>query len=170
MPGAVKRRASTSHPESTTMKRFFSIIAFFFVTASVVAQPYQIVIKGGHVIDPKNNINELMDVAIHEGKIARVAKTIDATGARQVVDAKGMYITPGLIDIHGHVFFGTQPDHYLSDGLTAIMPDGFTFRVGVTTIVDAGEPVGSRSLLLKKTSSTTLKQGCSLFSTSLVKA
>ncbi|MEQ8687060.1 MAG: amidohydrolase/deacetylase family metallohydrolase [Imperialibacter sp.] len=120
------------------MRRFLFITCLSLFVGTAVAQPYQIVIKGGHVIDPKNNINEPMDVAIQDGKIARVAKTIDATGARQVVDAKGMYVTPGLIDMHGHVFFGTQPDHYLSDGLTAIMPDGFTFRVGVTTIVDAG--------------------------------
>ncbi|MCW3111409.1 MAG: amidohydrolase, partial [Segetibacter sp.] len=74
----------------------------------------------------------------NDGKIALVAQNIDASKARQVVDAKGMYVTPGLIDLHGHVFFGTEPDHYLSNGLVAVAPDGFTFRVGVTTIVDAG--------------------------------
>ena len=102
------------------------------------AQPYSIVIKGGRLIDPKNNIDAVMDIAITEGKVARVAKTIDAAGAKQVVDATGMLVTPGLIDMHGHVFYGTEPDHYLSNGLYAISPDGFTFRVGVTTIVDAG--------------------------------
>ncbi len=45
---------------------------------------------------------------------------------------------PGLIDLHTHVFFGTEPDHYLSNGLVALPPDGFTFRVGVTTVADAG--------------------------------
>src|SRR3712207_6749629 len=79
-----------------------------------------------------------MDVAINDGKIVQVAKNIDTKGAIQVVNAKGMYVTPGLIDIHGHVFAGTEPDHYLSNGLVAVMPDGFTFRVGVTTIADAG--------------------------------
>jgi dihydroorotase len=54
------------------------------------------------------------------------------------VDAKGMYVTPGLIDLHAHVFFGTEPDHYLSNGMAAVVPDGFTFRVGVTTVADAG--------------------------------
>ena len=102
------------------------------------SQPFNIVIKGGHVIDPRNNINGVMDIAINDGKIAQVAKNIDYKEAGQVVDAKGLYVTPGLIDIHGHVFFGTEPDHYLSNGLTAVPPDGFTFRVGVTTIVDAG--------------------------------
>ena len=101
---------------------------------------YAIVIKGGHVIDPKNNIDEISDIAIQDGKIALVAKNIDQNLAAQVVDAKGLYITPGLIDLHAHVFFGTQPDHYLSDGLVAVFPDPVTLRSGVTTVVDAGGP------------------------------
>jgi dihydroorotase len=117
------------------------ILAFLLsgLCASVsYSQTYSILIKGGTVIDPKNNINQVMDVGIFEGKIKKVAKDIDPKEARQVVDAKGMYVTPGLIDIHGHVFFGTEANHYLSNGFVAVPPDGFTFRVGVTTIVDAG--------------------------------
>lgn len=115
----------------------FTLLACLLGVASH-AQTYSILIKGGTVIDPKNNINQVMDVGIFEGKVKKVAKDIDPKEARQVVDAKGMYVTPGLIDIHGHVFFGTEPNHYLSNGLVALPPDGFTFRVGVTTIVDAG--------------------------------
>lgn len=115
----------------------FTFLACLLSVASH-AQTYGILIKGGTVIDPKNNINQVMDVGIFEGKIKKVAKDIDPKEARQVVDAKGMFVTPGLIDIHGHVFFGTEPNHYLSNGLVALPPDGFTFRVGVTTIVDAG--------------------------------
>lgn len=115
-----------------------AVFAFLFSIVAVQAQDYNIVIKGGHVIDPKNNIDGVMDVAIKDGKIAKVAKNIDAKGAVQVVDAKGFYVTPGLIDMHAHVFFGTLPDHYLSNGLHAVAPDGFTFRTGVTTVVDAG--------------------------------
>src|SRR6187200_2285341 len=88
------------------------VILSFFGT-NVFGQSYDIVIKGGHVIDAKNNIDALMDVAIKDGKIALLAKSIDAKNATQVVDAKGFYVTPGLIDIHAHVFFGTEPDHYL---------------------------------------------------------
>ncbi|MDJ1479276.1 amidohydrolase/deacetylase family metallohydrolase [Cytophagaceae bacterium YF14B1] len=102
------------------------------------AQTYSLLIKGGHVIDPKNGINGVMDVAINADTITKVAKSIPEKQARQVVQAKGMYVTPGLIDIHGHVFYGTESDHYLSNGFAALPPDGFTFRVGVTTIVDAG--------------------------------
>lgn len=108
-------------------------------TAGLVqSQTYNIVIKGGHLIDPKNNINELMDLAIHNGRVVQVSKNIDAKDARQVIHADGLYVTPGLIDIHAHVFAGTEPDRGLSNGLQSVPPDGFTFRVGVTTVVDAG--------------------------------
>lgn len=122
------------------MKKKYGLLlpVFCFSILSVWSQSYDIVIKGGHVIDPKNNINSVTDIAINEGKIVQVGNNIDATKAKQVVNAKNMYVTPGLIDIHAHVFFGTEPDHYLSGGLTAVVPDGFTFRVGVTTVVDAG--------------------------------
>jgi len=119
-------------------KKLLFLPILFFVAFNLYAQPYSIVIKDGHVIDPKNNIDAVMDVAIADGKIALVAKSIDTKQAVQVVNAKGLYVVPGLIDIHCHNFFGTQPDHYLSDGLVAVPPDGFTFRVGVTTVVDAG--------------------------------
>ena len=95
------------------------------------AQTYNIVIKGGHVIDPKNNIDGPMDIAVRDGKIALVAKNIDATGALQVVVATGMYVTPGLIDIHYHV-------HDRPGGRNPIPVDGFSFRSGITTVVDPG--------------------------------
>ena len=113
------------------------VLVVFFVKISI-AQSFDIIIKGGHLIDPKNNIDAVMDVAITDGKIVSVANNIDAKHSAQTVDAKGMYVVPGLIDIHAHVFFGTEPDHYLSNGMAAVVPDGFTFRVGVTTVVDAG--------------------------------
>lgn len=122
------------------MKKFFHCFLFFFLAIHTLlpAQEYTVLIKGGHLIDPKNNISRVTDIGLFEGKVKRIADNIDAKDARQVVDAKGMYVTPGLIDIHGHVFAGTQPGHYLSDGFVALPPDGFTFRVGVTTIVDCG--------------------------------
>src|SRR5215210_8504924 len=116
----------------------FSTLFFVLCTIKVKSQSYDIVIKGGRVVDAKNNIDAVTDIAINEGKIALVAKTIDSSQGSQVVNARGMYVTPGLIDIHGHVFAGTEPDHYLSNGMVALPPDGFTFRVGVTTIVDCG--------------------------------
>jgi len=122
-----------------TMRRK-SIVLFLliFILHAAYAQQYAIVIKGGHVIDPKNGINEVMDIAVNDGKVVRVAKNIDASKSTQVVDAKGMYVTPGLIDPHVHVFYGTDPERAYGNGTMAIIPDGFTFRTGVTTVVDAG--------------------------------
>ncbi|MEO6219950.1 MAG: amidohydrolase/deacetylase family metallohydrolase [Ginsengibacter sp.] len=122
------------------MKKIQYILSLLaiFIANIISAQSYDIVIKGGHVIDPKNNIDAIMDVAISDGKIILLSKKIDEKQGAQVVNAKGLYVTPGLIDLHAHVFFGTEPDHYLSNGLAAVTPDGFTFRIGVTTVADAG--------------------------------
>jgi dihydroorotase len=121
------------------LKKIFLLVCLFCAADNFVqAQLYSIVIKGGHVIDPKNNIDGMMDIAIKGDTIVKVAKTIDDKDAMQVVDAHGMYVTPGIIDIHTHDFYGNNPDQYLMDATTAVVPDGFTFRVGVTTVVDAG--------------------------------
>lgn len=115
-----------------------SVYILCFHGGAVIAQTYSIVIKGGHVIDPKNNIDGVMDIAISGDTIAKVAKNIDGKLAEQVVTAKGMYVTPGLIDMHSHNFFGTEPDSYIRNSFTSLPPDGFTFRTGVTTVVDVG--------------------------------
>ncbi len=99
---------------------------------------YAVLIKGGRLVDPKNNIDAVMDIAVKNGRVALVARHIDPASALQVVEAKGMYVMPGLIDIHEHVFYGIEPDHTYGNGPEAIIPDGFSFRTGVTTIVDAG--------------------------------
>ncbi len=114
------------------------IIISLMITGLLKAQTYNIVIKGGHVIDPKNNIDEVMDIAVKEGKIVLMAKNIEEKEGIQVVNARGLYVTPGLIDIHVHVFNGINLDQQYMNGPNAIPPDGFTFRVGVTTVVDAG--------------------------------
>ncbi|MCC7526017.1 MAG: amidohydrolase/deacetylase family metallohydrolase, partial [Chitinophagaceae bacterium] len=122
--------------KKTTMICILLLLCTF--NAVTAQNSFSIVIKGGHVIDPKNGIDGVMDVAVSDGKIALVAKSIDASKATQVVNAQGLYVTPGLIDIHTHVFWGVEPNHQYSNGNLAVQPDGFTFRNGVTTIVDAG--------------------------------
>src|SRR6476620_9011373 len=108
------------------MRNPFLFLSILICCSSLAwPQTYTIVIKDGHVIDPKNKVDGIMDVAIRDGKIVAVGKNIDAKNAVQVVNAKGLYVMPGLIDIHTHDFFGTEPDHYLSNGLAAIVPDGF---------------------------------------------
>jgi dihydroorotase len=116
------------------MKR---IAPLALVALSAFAQPpYELLLKGGHVLDSKNRINGVMDVAVAGGKIAAVAKSIPADQAQRVVNATGLYVTPGLVDMHAHVFAGTMGAEYT--GALSVRPDGFTFRSGVTTVVDAG--------------------------------
>jgi dihydroorotase len=105
---------------------------------AVYAQPqYDLLLRGGHVIDPKANLSAVRDVAIRDGKVAAVAADIDPAAALKAVDVTGLYVTPGLIDLHVHVFAGTGERRSFA-GDNSVFPDGFTFRTGVTTVVDAG--------------------------------
>ena len=109
------------------------VITMLCFTPAAKSQHIDILLKGGHVIDPKNNIDAKMDVAIAEHKIFRVAANIPAASAKKVIDVTGMYVTPGLIDMHAH-HFPIISDYRIGDPF----PDGFTFRNGITTSVDAG--------------------------------
>ncbi|MCW5979279.1 MAG: amidohydrolase/deacetylase family metallohydrolase [Bryobacteraceae bacterium] len=115
-----------------TTKIVFSLITVF----SLSAQTYDLVLKGGHVIDPKTGVNAIRDVAVHDGKIARVATGIPAAEARKAVDVSGLIVTPGLIDIHVHVY--PRPEAKLIGNDSNVQADAHSFRSGVTTMVDAG--------------------------------
>ena len=119
-------------------KLLLPVFSLLYFANIVCAQTYTIVIKDGRVIDPKNNIDAVMDIAVSNGKIVQVANNINTDKAVQIVNAKGFIVTPGLIDIHTHNFAGTNLDQAYMNGPNAVAPDGFTFRVGVTTVVDAG--------------------------------
>jgi dihydroorotase len=98
---------------------------------------YDLLLINGHVLDDKSKIDAMRDVGIKDGKIAAVAQHLNPKDALKTIDAKGMYVTPGLIDIHVHVYAGTgEKNSYAGD--LSVYPDGFTFRNGVTTVVDAG--------------------------------
>ncbi len=122
--------------------RALCVLALAAITAPpLIAQQkpeFDLLIKGGHVIDPRNNVNAVMDVAVAGGKIALVAGNIARERARDVADATGLYVTPGLIDIHAHVFWGHDADSQYSDGYSAVQPDRHSFRSGQTTLVDVG--------------------------------
>jgi len=98
---------------------------------------FDLLLQGGHVIDAKNGISAIRDVGIKDGKIAAVAEHLDPSDAFKVVNVGGLYVTPGLIDIHVHVYASTG-EHGSYAGDNSVFPDGFTFRVGVTTVADAG--------------------------------
>lgn len=109
---------------------------FLLIASSLAAQPYDLVLKGGHVIDPKNNIDAVRDVAILDGKIAAVAPSI-TSAAKRTADVRGLYVTPGLVDIHVHVYAGTGvKGSYAGDN--AVYPDDHGPKACTTTMVDAG--------------------------------
>ena len=91
---------------------------------------YDLIVKGGTVVDPSQKLNGINDVAIEDGKIARIAPNIAADEAKRVVEVKGKVVTPGLIDLHTHVYAGVN-----ASGVDA---DIGGVRSGVTTMVDAG--------------------------------
>jgi len=111
-------------------------ILLLLVVASLIhAQEYDLLLRGGHVIDPKNKIDGRRDVAIKDGRIAAVAAGIPETKAVKTVNVAGLYVTPGLVDLHVHVFAGTGTAY---TGPSSVRPDDHSFRSGVTTMVDAG--------------------------------
>jgi dihydroorotase len=121
------------------IQAFLALTAgFCFAIGSAQAQAqYDLLLTGGHVVDAKNKISGVRDVAIRDGKIAAVEEHIDPAKALKVVSAQGLYVTPGLIDIHVHVYASTGEKHSYA-GDNSVWPDGFTLRDGVTTVADAG--------------------------------
>jgi dihydroorotase len=105
--------------------------------AAFAQTKYDLLLKGGHLVDAKNHLSGSYDVAIKDGKIAEVAKAIDPATALKTVNVKGLYVTPGLVDIHVHVYASTGEEHSYA-GDNSVFPDGFTLRNGVTTVADAG--------------------------------
>jgi dihydroorotase len=113
-------------------------LALLLLPFSLLAQePYDLLLKGGDVVDPKSGTHAVMDVAIRDHKIAAVEKNIPPSAAGKVIDASGLVVTPGLVDIHTHVYAGTGL-RGAYDGDNSVYPDGFTFRSCVTTVADAG--------------------------------
>src|SRR5712692_2594623 len=94
---------------------------------------YDAVVKGGHVIDPANNVDGVFDIGIRKGRIAAVAPALDPGPKTNVIDARGLIVTPGLIDTHAHVYEHVSGDFGLNPDLVGV-------RSGVTTVVDQGGP------------------------------
>jgi len=108
----------------------FPAIILLLLAAPLAAQKYDILLKGGHVVDPATNLSAVWDVAIAGNTIALVAADISPRDAKKTLDAKGYYVTPGLIDLHFHSF------GYAG----SIFPDDTALIAGTTTVVDAGGP------------------------------
>jgi dihydroorotase len=90
---------------------------------------YDLILQGGHVIDPANEVDGLRDVAIKSGKIATVAAGLPVERARKVIPVAGLLVTPGLVDIHVHAYGGYSG---------WLFPDEHALPNGTTTVVDTG--------------------------------
>ena len=105
---------------------------------------FDLLLHGGHVIDPANGVDGPRDVAIRDGRIAAVDCAIPASSAARTIDASRLYVTPGLVDIHVHLY-ATAGNEGAWGGDNSVLPDGFSFRSGTTTMVDTGS-AGWRNL------------------------
>jgi dihydroorotase len=98
---------------------------------------YSLLIRGGRVLDPASGIDKVADIGIQDGRVADIGPNLKASPGTAVIDAKHCLVTAGLVDIHTHLFASALvPDAWAGDN--SIYPDGFSFRTGVTTMVDAG--------------------------------
>ena len=146
---------------SSWAKVIFFVVSMVFtmvLASKISAQPqaahYDLLLKGGHVIDPANNVDRVADVGISGGKIAAVAESIPASAAGKVVDVSGLYVTPGLIDIHFHVGHGGSPLDWFAPQARSLaaplgVPADVALAAGVTTVVDAGT-AGADTFLREK--------------------
>lgn len=118
--------------------RWLPAVLVFFACAVCEAQvQYDLLLQGGRVIDAKNQLSAPRDVAMRDGRIAAVAEHIAPSSALKTVDVGGLIVSPGLVDIHVHVYASTgEKNSYAGDN--GVYPDGFTLRNGVTTVADAG--------------------------------
>ena len=106
---------------------------------------YDLLLKGGRVIDPANNIDAPLDVAVTGDRIAAVAPDVPAAQAAQAIDVSSLIVTPGLIDIHVHVYHTREPE------TLSVIADHHSFRAGVTTVVDTGTAGAKHFLHFKRT-------------------
>ena len=109
---------------------FQLLLTAALLSVGAEAQTYDLLLKGGHVIDPANEIDGIRDVAVTGNTIAAVAPDIPSAQARKTVDMSGLFVVPGLIDLHGHTF---GPD-------VSLFPDDTALVTGTTTLVDCGGP------------------------------
>jgi len=134
-PGSLEvYTVAASKPMNLLSQRFLTTTCLLLIAVLLPigagAQTYDLLLKGGHVVDPGNKIDASMDVAVTGTRIARVARDIPADQAKKTVDVSGLLVVPGLIDLHGHTF---GPD-------ASLFPDDTALVTGTTTLVDCGGP------------------------------
>lgn len=113
-----------------------------------LAPRYDLVIRGGRVIDPASSTDRVLDVGIFEGRIAAVQAGIATSDAADVIDARGQIVTPGLVDIHAHVSADMPPAHCLSTGVTSMIDAGSAGADNIAALVDLAKSAPNRVRIL----------------------
>jgi dihydroorotase len=98
-----------------------------------VPKAFDLLVRGGRLIDPASNIDAPLDIAVRDGRIVAIGSALSAEGAKRVIDATGKIVTPGLIDTHAHVY------QYVT-GPFGLNPDEVGVQSGVATLIDQGGP------------------------------
>lgn len=98
---------------------------------AMTTEKHDLILKGGRVIDPKQDLNTIADVAIHNGRIAEISVELPPHQAKETISVAGKIVCPGLIDLHTHVY-----EWFVSDSICA---DDAGINAGVTTVVDQGD-------------------------------
>ena len=120
------------------MKRALVMLLALGLSPTAKAQTtYDLLLKGGHVIDARNGLSAVRDVAITGKTITAVAANIPASSAKRTVNVSGLYVTPGLVDMHVHVYTGEKGATY-AGGYLSVAADNYTLRTCTTTVADAG--------------------------------
>lgn len=114
----------------------------------LTAAKYDLLVKGGRVIDPAGRRDGIADVAISDGRIAAMARDLPASDAADVLDARGKVVTPGLVDIHMHADADMPPAHCLSTGVTAMTDAGSRGTDNVAELVHLAATAPNRMHVL----------------------
>jgi len=124
------RRKPLAKPATTTRREFLHTVAVSPLAMRAPQTRYDLLIKGGRVVDPSRSVSSLLDVAVTGDRISRLAPDLAAEQADRVIDASGKIVTAGLIDVHVHVYAGVAG--------VGIWPDVACLERGATTVVDGG--------------------------------
>ena len=117
--------------------RYIFVYLFCLATVPCVSQTFDLIIIGGLVIDANYQLDAVLDIGITGDKVTKIAENIPLSQGRKIIHAEGLFVTPGLIDVHVHAFAGNDPKTF-ADGRSSVFPDDYSFRAGITTVVDCG--------------------------------
>src|SRR5262245_53854889 len=129
-----------------TRRRFLALSSTLAIAAPprALAARYDLVIKGGRVVDPANRVDRVADVGIANGRIGAIQPNISSGEAAELVDARGKIVTPGLIDLHVHVGDDLAPATLLHDGVTAMVDGGSAGADNIDALVGIAKAAPNR--------------------------